>query len=191
MMLNPVQTPEQAVIDRQHLVGLARYLGRLPARRERVIRMHYGIGCEPMTLREIGKSMGITGSAVNAIEWKALRTLRRIMLKEFYPKKHALESAQRTAQHRIQVERDKENAIAAQKRHEAEQEARWLERQRAQNWGHRPADPPPERPRFIGKSFEQQARECRAMEAMLQAQWRATHPPIVKRDWLFVASEAA
>ncbi len=53
-------------------------LGLVSAREERVLRMRYGIGLEPLTLEEIGQKMGITRNRVYQIERNALNKLRKL-----------------------------------------------------------------------------------------------------------------
>ena len=49
--LAELKTPEQALIAQQDAATLYQAMHRLPARHERVLRLRFGIGCEPLTLR--------------------------------------------------------------------------------------------------------------------------------------------
>jgi len=56
---------------------VARALGALSPREEAVIRLRFGIGQgEPMTLEEVGRTMGVTRERIRQIEAKALMKLR-------------------------------------------------------------------------------------------------------------------
>jgi len=125
MSFDPVKTPEEVMIEREEAEILAKAMLTRPARQERVLRMHYGIGVEPMTLRQIGETMGITGTAVNCIEHKAFRSLKHpksILLKKLRPEKYAKERAridavakQAIADDKARVERERQ---ADRERHE-------------------------------------------------------------------------
>ncbi len=120
MSFDPVKTPEEAMIEREEAEILAKAMLTRPARQERVLRMHYGIGVEPMTLRQIGETMGITGTAVNCIEHKAFRSLKHpksILLKKLRPEKYVKERAK----------------IDAWAKQDAEERANY-ERRKAEEW---------------------------------------------------------
>lgn len=61
--------------ERQHIDAL---LDRLPARTKRIMRLYYGIGddVEPMTLEQIGATMGVTRERVRQLKETALKTMR-------------------------------------------------------------------------------------------------------------------
>jgi DNA-directed RNA polymerase sigma subunit (sigma70/sigma32) len=55
-------------------------LARLPICHAELIRCRFGLGGEaPMTLREYGQKIGITGERVRQIEFKAIRKLREML----------------------------------------------------------------------------------------------------------------
>ena len=58
--------------------SLNEVLGRLPDREGQIVRMRYGIGAieRPMTLREIGRELGISRERVRQLEHAAIRRLR-------------------------------------------------------------------------------------------------------------------
>lgn len=53
-------------------------LGQLKPRWAQVLRMRFGIGCEPMSLVKAGKVLGVTRERVRQIETKALARLARL-----------------------------------------------------------------------------------------------------------------
>jgi RNA polymerase primary sigma factor len=54
-----------------------RALDSMPQEREReIIKMFFGIGCQEMTLEEIGDKFGLTRERVRQIKEKAIRKLR-------------------------------------------------------------------------------------------------------------------
>lgn len=57
---------------------LARRLSALPEREERIVRMRYGIGAveRSMTLREIGRELGLSRERVRQLEHAAIKRLR-------------------------------------------------------------------------------------------------------------------
>ena len=59
----------------------------MPAQEKQVIRLRYGIGCDPHQLDETAERLDLTREAVKGIEAKALRKLirpeRKKWLKEF------------------------------------------------------------------------------------------------------------
>ena len=96
MSFDPVKTPEEAMIEREECEAVAKAMLRLPPRREYVVRAHYGINVEPQTLKEIGETFGITNSAIQVIEYKALRSLshpKSGLLRKLRPEKYAKERA--------------------------------------------------------------------------------------------------
>jgi RNA polymerase primary sigma factor len=58
--------------------GLHDQIGELPEREAQIVRMRYGLGAveQPMTLREIGRELGISRERVRQLEHAALRRLR-------------------------------------------------------------------------------------------------------------------
>lgn len=78
-MNNP--TPDQAVIDGDELGQLIRLLNETDERAARILKLRYGLeGHEPLTLKEIGKRIGLTRERVRQIEHEALRKLRDSMM---------------------------------------------------------------------------------------------------------------
>lgn len=61
--------------------GLADEIEKLPAREAQIVRMRFAIGAieAPMTLREIGRELGISRERVRQLEHKALDRLRRAL----------------------------------------------------------------------------------------------------------------
>ena len=55
---------------------IERALATLTERESDIIRMFFGIGCQEMTLEEIGERFGLTRERVRQIKEKAIRRLR-------------------------------------------------------------------------------------------------------------------
>ncbi len=80
----PVWEPEAVELDldehvfKHELVGLiAKVFENLLTPRElKVISMRFGLGCEEMTLEEVGQVFGVTRERIRQIEAKALRKLK-------------------------------------------------------------------------------------------------------------------
>ena len=71
-------SPADAVIESNVSGELACILKRLSPGEEKVIRLHFGIGCErEHTLEEIGQECDVTRERIRQIEAKAFRKLRR------------------------------------------------------------------------------------------------------------------
>jgi len=78
-MNNPA--PDQAVVDGDELSQLIRLLNEFDERAARILKLRYGLeGHEPLTLKEIGKRIGLTRERVRQIEHEALRKLRDSMM---------------------------------------------------------------------------------------------------------------
>jgi len=70
------KAPELAMIAADDMVRIYDQLERLDAREEAVIRMRFGLGEEkPLTLREIGESLGLTRERVRQLENHAIAKL--------------------------------------------------------------------------------------------------------------------
>ncbi len=61
--------------------GLSDEIDKLPGREGEIVRMRYALGKveSPMTLREIGRELGISRERVRQLEHKALDRLRRAL----------------------------------------------------------------------------------------------------------------
>ena len=69
--------PMNIVEDMQLIDSVARFLGTLKLKEERVVRMRFGIGIQDsMTLEEIGVRLDVTRERIRQIEAKALRRLK-------------------------------------------------------------------------------------------------------------------
>ena len=80
----PVLEPDEVIVDPddvvfKHEVVEAITLAladRLTPREAKVICMRYGIGCEEMTLEEVGRVFGVTRERIRQIELGAMRKLK-------------------------------------------------------------------------------------------------------------------
>lgn len=81
--LAELETPEQALIARQDAAMLYQAMHRLSARHERVLRLRFGIGCEPLTLKAIGAMFDVSKEGVRQIEIEACRKLRIPLMLKF------------------------------------------------------------------------------------------------------------
>ena len=69
--------PEDALFNESETSKIARLLGDLEDREEKILRMRYGLdGQEPMTLKEIGVAIHLTRERVRQIEGEALRKIK-------------------------------------------------------------------------------------------------------------------
>ena len=72
-------TPDPEEVAAQLLLrrDLDELLEELPPREMRVLQLRYGLdGGDPMTLKEVGRKMGITRERVRQVEAKAIRKLQ-------------------------------------------------------------------------------------------------------------------
>jgi len=69
---NPEDAADASMMSRL----VAKVLGTLTPREEKVLRMRNGIGCQDMTLEECGETLGVTPERVRQIECRAIRKLR-------------------------------------------------------------------------------------------------------------------
>ncbi len=76
------QTPDELMQNADLLKQLARLLDAIDEREATILRLRYGLGeqaLEPMTLKEIGKVVGLTRERVRQIEREALHKLYHVM----------------------------------------------------------------------------------------------------------------
>jgi len=101
-----VATPEDILIEREEAEQLYRAMERLPARYERVLRLHNGINCAPLTFEQIAGQLGnICRGRVQQIEQKSFLLMTRPLLGKF---------RDRPGAQRIRREMDKAVKAAAQ-----------------------------------------------------------------------------
>jgi RNA polymerase primary sigma factor len=74
-------TPDAEVQHEHELAHLEKLLDRVDQREATILKLRYGLdGSEPMTLKEIGKQIGLTRERVRQIEHEALKKLRDSMV---------------------------------------------------------------------------------------------------------------
>lgn len=77
---NRVATPEAAIFSRAESETIQKMLDALDERESTILRLRYGLTDEePMTLKNIGKRIGLTRERVRQLEGEALRKLERIL----------------------------------------------------------------------------------------------------------------
>ena len=75
--------PEEAVFNDDELQSIMRLLDEIDSREAEVLRLRYGLdGDGPMTLKDIGKQVGLTRERVRQIEKEALEKLNQILTEE-------------------------------------------------------------------------------------------------------------
>jgi len=74
-------TPEETIQQADLLERLTELLDSIEEREATILRLRYGLGAgqEPMTLKEIGKVVGLTRERVRQIERETLAKLHRVM----------------------------------------------------------------------------------------------------------------
>ena len=73
---NDSPNADRTLIDESLAREIDRSLATLTEREADIIRMFFGIGCQEMTLEEIGEHFGLTRERVRQIKEKAIRRLR-------------------------------------------------------------------------------------------------------------------
>jgi RNA polymerase primary sigma factor len=76
------QTPDENLLNKDLLLRLEQLLSVIDEREATILRLRYGLGpdnLEPMTLKEIGRVVGLTRERVRQIEREALRKLYNVM----------------------------------------------------------------------------------------------------------------
>jgi len=143
-----IATPEDVLIEREEADQLYRAMERLPARYERVLRLHNGINCAPLTFEQIAGKLGnVSRGRAQQIEQKSCLLMMMPLLVKFRDRPGAqrirreMNDATREAarQAAVMAARQAEDAMRSEaERHNAlidaavqrEQSGRALERER-------------------------------------------------------------
>lgn len=73
---NDSPSADRSLIDESLATEIDRALGTLADRESDIVRCFFGIGCQELTLEEIGERFGLTRERVRQIKEKAIRKLR-------------------------------------------------------------------------------------------------------------------
>lgn len=75
--------PEEVLLEDEELEKVLKLLGKIDPREANVLKMHYGLeGRKPLTLKEIGKKLGLTRERIRQIQRDALTKLYEYMSEE-------------------------------------------------------------------------------------------------------------
>jgi hypothetical protein len=149
-----VRTPEDILIERQDAELLYRAMEALPARYERVLRLHNGINCAPMTFGEIAEQYGGLGRGrMQQIEQQSCRRMAVPLMSKFRERlgaqrlRRALDAetkeaarvaalwAERQAEDDMRAEAERHNAIIDEAvRREADRQAQEVDKQMRRRW---------------------------------------------------------
>jgi len=78
-----VGRPEDALVASEEKAKVVRLLDEIEPREAHILRLHYGLdGRKPMTLREVGKKLGLTRERIRQIQREALTKLYEYMNEE-------------------------------------------------------------------------------------------------------------
>ncbi len=73
-------SPEESIGSNEELVKALGLLDEIEPREAEVLRLRFGLnGCEPLTLKEIGKKLGLTRERVRQLQRNALAQLNELM----------------------------------------------------------------------------------------------------------------
>ena len=75
-----ITTPEENIGTNEELVKALQLLDEIEPREADVLRLRFGLnGCEPLTLKEIGKKLGLTRERVRQLQRNALAQLNELL----------------------------------------------------------------------------------------------------------------
>ncbi|MBC8379589.1 MAG: RNA polymerase sigma factor RpoD/SigA [Planctomycetes bacterium] len=75
-----ILTPEESLGSNEELVKALHLLDEIEPREANVLRLRFGLnGCEPLTLKEIGKKLGLTRERVRQLQRNALAQLNELL----------------------------------------------------------------------------------------------------------------
>jgi RNA polymerase primary sigma factor len=79
-LVDPSESPEKTLLDGEAVERVRQALGRLKPQQQQVVTWRFGLGDEPtLTLREVGRKLGISGERARQVEQEALRRLRHLL----------------------------------------------------------------------------------------------------------------
>jgi RNA polymerase primary sigma factor len=79
LLVNSASCTDPAALleQREAIQAVDDLLDTIPAREAEILRMRFGIDCQPMPLEELAKAKGYTRERIRQIEMKALAKLRK------------------------------------------------------------------------------------------------------------------
>ena len=82
---NKIPRPDIEVSKKEEKEVLKTRIGELDKRSAKILRERYGLDCEPMSVRKIGKELNLSGNGVHKIEKSSIKKLRkRLKSKDFF-----------------------------------------------------------------------------------------------------------
>jgi RNA polymerase primary sigma factor len=70
-------SPDAPMMEAESGIEVEQILGFCSDLEQQVLRMRFGIGAEPKTLKEVGEALGLTRTEVSDVEFNALSRLRK------------------------------------------------------------------------------------------------------------------
>ena len=127
---DPVQTPEEILLAKEEASVLVKAVDSLAWPRVILaMKMHYGIGCEPHTLDEVGEVFEVSRERVRQIIHKGIRALKHpFRMKKLRPELYEKERARLDAAAKQAIADDKARVEREMQEARERQADRWHER---------------------------------------------------------------